>query len=186
MDRGAESYRRFREEGDEQGLAEIIRDYQDGLILYLHTLVGNMALAEELAEDTFVRLGTKKPRNKGGSAFRTWLYTIGRHIAVDHWRRQSRRRETPLEEAVQQPGESAQPEQTYLQNEQRRQLYGALAALPPDYRQILWLVYFESFSLRAAASVMGKSPHAAEMLVCRARSALKKQLEQEGFVYENL
>ena len=43
-----------------------------------------------------------------------------------------------------------------------------------------------SFSLRAAASVLGKSPHAAEMLVCRARSALKKQLEQEGFVYENL
>lgn len=186
MDRGAESYRRFREEGDEQGLAEIIRDYQDGLILYLHTLVGDLGLAEELAEDTFVRLGTKKPRNKGGSAFRTWLYTIGRHIAVDHWRRRSRRRETPLEEAAQQPGELAQPEQTYLQNEQRRQLYGALAALPPDYRQILWLVYFESFSLRAAASVMGKSPHAAETLVYRARSALKKQLEQEGFVYENL
>lgn len=186
MDRGAESYRRFREEGDEQGLAEIIRDYQDGLILYLNTLVGDIRLAEELAEDTFVRLGTKRPRNKGGSAFRTWLYTIGRHIAVDHWRRQARRREVPLETVAQQPGDTAQPEQAYLQNEQKRQLYAAMAVLSPDYRQILWLVYFENFSLRAAAQIMGKSPHAAETLVYRARLALKKQLEQEGFAYENL
>ena len=59
MDNGASSYRRFRNDGDESGLVEIIRDYKDGLILYLNSFVGNIQIAEELAEDTFVLLGTK-------------------------------------------------------------------------------------------------------------------------------
>ena len=65
MDNGASSYRRFRDDGDESGLAEIIRDYKDGLIFYLNSFVDNIIIAEELAEDTFVRLGTRKPKDKG-------------------------------------------------------------------------------------------------------------------------
>ena len=49
MDNGASSYRRFREDGDESGLVEIIRDYKDGLILYLNSFVGNIHTAEEIA-----------------------------------------------------------------------------------------------------------------------------------------
>ena len=49
MDNGASSYRRFREDGDESGLIEIIRDYKDGLILYLASIVGDVHTAEELA-----------------------------------------------------------------------------------------------------------------------------------------
>ena len=81
MDNGASSYRRFLE-GDDSGLVEIIRDYKDGLIFYLNSLVNNLHIAEELAEDTFVRLGTKKPRDKRKSSFKTWLYTIGRNLVL--------------------------------------------------------------------------------------------------------
>ena len=93
MDNGASSYRRFREDGDESGLIEIIRDYKDGLILYLNSFVGNIHTAEELAEDTFVLLGIKKPKDKGKGSFKTWLYTIGRNVAVDYLRRNSKRTE---------------------------------------------------------------------------------------------
>jgi len=58
MDNGASSYRRFRDNGDQNALVEIIRDYKDGLILYLTSIVGNVQTAEELAEDTFVLIGT--------------------------------------------------------------------------------------------------------------------------------
>ena len=51
MDNGASSYRRFRDNGDQNALVEIIRDYKDGLILYLTSIVGNVQTAEELAED---------------------------------------------------------------------------------------------------------------------------------------
>ena len=60
MDNGASSYRRFLE-GDDKGLVEIVGDYKDGLILYLNGYVNNIFIAEELTEDTFFRLITKKP-----------------------------------------------------------------------------------------------------------------------------
>ena len=48
MDNGAGSYRRFRDERDENGLAEIIRDHSDGLILYINSIVGNIHTADDL------------------------------------------------------------------------------------------------------------------------------------------
>ena len=64
MDNGASSYRRFLE-GDDSGLCEIVRDYKDGLILFLHSMTRDLGLAEELCEDTFVRLAVKKPKFSG-------------------------------------------------------------------------------------------------------------------------
>lgn len=61
MDNGASSYRRFLD-GDDKGLAEIVRDYRDGLILYLHGIVDNISVAEELMEETFFKIVTKKPK----------------------------------------------------------------------------------------------------------------------------
>ena len=63
MDRGSSSYLRFLN-GDDSGMEEIITEYKDGLIFYLNSLVGDLWLAEELAEDTFVLLCTKKPKDK--------------------------------------------------------------------------------------------------------------------------
>ena len=82
MDNGASSYRRFLD-GDDTGLAEIIRSYNDGLTLYLNSLVNNLSVADELSEDTFVKIGVKRPHFSGKSSFKTWLYAIGRNIAID-------------------------------------------------------------------------------------------------------
>lgn len=68
MDNGAESYRRFLD-GDDGGLGEIVEAYKDGLILFLNGIVGNIYVAEELAEDAFFRLMVKKPRFSGKSSF---------------------------------------------------------------------------------------------------------------------
>ena len=64
MDNGASSYRRFRDNGDISGFDEIVMDYSDGLMLYLTSIVGNIWTAEELTEETFFLLGTKKPNVK--------------------------------------------------------------------------------------------------------------------------
>ena len=59
MDNGASSYRRFLD-GDENGIVQIIKEYKDGLILYLNGFVRNVHTAEEIAEETFVKLVAKK------------------------------------------------------------------------------------------------------------------------------
>lgn len=183
MDKGADSYRRFLA-GNENGLIDIIRDYKDGLILYLNSFVNNLNIAEELAEETFVRIGIRKPRDKGKGSFKTWLYTIGRNIAIDYIRRNSKKNEVDMDECYSLCTEEESLEILYIQEEQKIIVHRALRKLKLEYRQILWLIYFEGFSNKEAAQVMKKSVHGIETLVYRARQALKKELEKEGFVYE--
>ncbi len=60
MDNGASSYRRYLD-GDDDGIAEIVKDYKDGLILYLNGYVSNLHIAEDLCEDTFSALSQRNP-----------------------------------------------------------------------------------------------------------------------------
>ena len=178
-----ENYRRFLE-GDADGLAQIICACKDGLILYLNGYVHNISLAEELTEETFVKLVLKRPHFSGDSAFKTWLYTIGRHVAIDFMRKQ--KQSTSLEECRELVDEQANLEREYLRQEQKIQLHKAIKQLKSEYQQVLWLYYFEQFSHKEIAKVLGKTTHNVEMLASRARQALKIILNKEGFIYEKL
>lgn len=186
MDNGASSYRRFLEDGDESGLEEIIIQYRDGLIFYLNSFVNNIQVAEELAEDTFVLLGTRKPKDKGLGSFKTWLYTIGRNIAINYLKRKTRHTELSIEDCGELTNDEENLEMVLIKEERKRMLHNAIKKLKSEYHQVLWLTYFEGFSNKEVAVVMKKSVHNIETLVYRARRALKLQLEKEGFVYEEL
>ena len=70
-----------------------------------------------------------------------------------------------------------------LRSERDRQLYDALEKLKAEYREALYLVYFEDMSYRDAATVMNKSESQITKLVYRGKQSLKVILEQEGFTY---
>lgn len=74
----------------------------------------------------------------------------------------------------------------YIKEEQKITVHRAIKMLKNEYRQVLWLVYFEDLTLSEAAVILKKSVHSTETLVYRARKSLKSQLEKEGFVYEKL
>ena len=185
MDNGVSSYRRFLD-GDDSGLAELVRDYKDGLILYLNRYVHDIHMAEDLMEDTFFRLMVKKPRFREKYTFKTWLYTIGRNIALDALRRKARQTVLSPKEMAQCRAETYDLERAYLTEERKVTLHHALDTLHPEYRQILWLIYFEEMSSSEAAIALGKSSRQTANLLYRAKAALRSQLEKEGFVYEEL
>ena len=184
MDNGASSYRRFLD-GDNDGFIEIVRDYKDGLILYLQSFVRNISAAEELAEDTFVRLGMKKPHFYGKSSFRTWLYAIGRNIAIDYIRKQSKHNAISIDECAD-IADMELLEAVYIREERKIIIHKTMSRLKSEYRQVLWLIYFEGFSGKETAKIMKKSVHNIETLTYRARQALKSELMKEGFHYEDL
>ena len=178
-----EIYNRFLN-GDSDCLAQIIGAYKDGLILYLNSYVCDISLAEELTEETFVKLVLKRPCFSGDSAFKTWLYTIARHAAIDFLRK--KRQNVSTEECMELVDEQANLEREFLKQEQKIQLHDALKQLKPEYRQVLWLYYFADFSHKDIAKILGKTTHNVEMLASRARQALKIILNKEGFIYEKL
>lgn len=183
MDHAIESYERFLN-GDNSGLEDVIRAYKDGLIIYLNGFVRNLDTAEELTEETFVKLVLKRPRFSKNSSFKTWLYTIARNVAIDYLRHD--KKESCIEDFSYISAEEANLEEIYIQKQDKILLYKTINKLKPDYRQVLWLFYFEQLSNRDIAKIMGKTTHNVETLVYRARNTLKSKLLEEGFVYENL
>ena len=185
MDNGASSYRRFLE-GDDDGIVQIIKDHKDGLMFYLNSFVQNIHLAEDLTEDTFVKLIARRPRFSGKSTFKTWLYAIGRNVALDFLRKNAKLPTVSAEEAMTLIADEADVARQYLCSERKLQVHKALKQLNDEYRQVLVLVYFEDFQNDQVASIMGKSKKQIENLVYRAKLSLKSELEKEGFVYEDL
>ena len=181
MNDSAENYQRFLN-GDMEGLTQIVGAYREGLILYLHTYVRDVYLAEDLTEETFVKLILKKPRLKNNAAFKTWLYTIAGNVARDHLR-SAKIKECPLEDHPYLADEE-ELERSYIRQEKQCLVHKALGELKPEYRQVLWLVYFEGFFNKEAARVLRKTVHNTEVLVSRARKALKGKLLEEGYIYE--
>ena len=97
MDNGASSYYRYLA-GDDSALGDIVRDYKDGLTIYLNSFTNNIHDAEELMEETFVELIMKKPKFSGKSSFKTWLYAIGRNITYDYLKKRSKNYDLPIDE----------------------------------------------------------------------------------------
>ena len=185
MDNGASSYRRFLE-GNDDGIVQIIKDHKDGLMFYLNSFVQNIHLAEDLTEDTFVKLIARRPRFSGKSTFKTWLYAIGRNVALDFLRKNAKLPTVSAEEAMTLIADEADVARQYLCSERKLQVHKALKQLNDEYRQVLVLIYFEDFQNEQVASIMGKSKKQIENLVYRAKLSLKSELEKEGFVYEDL
>ena len=185
MDNGASSYRRFLD-GDDNGLAEIVRDYKDGLILYLNGFVNNISVAEELMEETFFKIITKKPRFTAKHAFKTWLYTVGRNVAIDYIRHNSRQSDVSMDEIAVYLKDEKDLEKMYIIEERKLAVHNALKIIHPEYRQVLWLLYFEGFTNTEVAAIMKKNSRQMKNLVYRAKNALKSELDKEGFIYEEL
>ena len=184
MDNGASSYRRFLE-GDDNGIVEIIRDYKDGLILFLNRYVSNIHIAEELAEDTFFKIVTRKPRFIAGCSFKTWLYTIGRNMATNYTKQAKKISDTPIED-MDGYSDECNLEETYLREEQKIVVHRALSKINTDYSKVLYLKFFEDLDNEQIAMVLKKSRRQIENMIYQAKQSLKSELNKEGFRYEGL
>lgn len=185
MDVDINSYERYLD-GDDSAFADIVREYFDGLMLYINSFTRNIHVSEEVTEEVFFKLAVKKPHFRKQSSFKTWLYSIGRNTALDYLRKESHYAQTSLEEHQDTQNEEESVEQLYLKEEQKVRLHTCLKSLKPEYAQVLYLVFFEGFDNAQTARIMKKSKRQTENLIYRAKAALKAKLEKEGFEYENI
>lgn len=183
MDNGANSYRRYLE-GDESALEALVTAYRPGLRAYLCGIVHDRDLADDLTQETFVKLMLKKPRDKGGASFKTWLYTIGRRTALDWLRKEKRLKRVSLDDCFD-LADGGTPETALLRAKTTERLTAAMATLQPQHRQVLYLIYFEDFTPAQAAKILGKSSHNVSALLYRAKDALRRALNEEAFFDEN-
>ncbi|NLB50111.1 MAG: RNA polymerase sigma factor [Clostridiaceae bacterium] len=179
--RDDESLYREYLEGNEDGLAELIERYGTRLTLYIHRYIHDIHDAEDLMIDVFAYLAVKKPRIRPG-AFKAYIYKSAWHAALRFLAQNKLRHCLSLDEMEYEPRGEDRSDDLALTNERNDLLSLCMERLKPDYRQALYLVYFEQLRHAEAAEVMGKSEKQIADLVYRGKKSLRKRLEEEGVV----
>ncbi len=178
MEKGEELYRRYRN-GDESGFDGLMVLYRENLIFFLMRYLPVPEDAEDAAEDAFVELLLHPWKEDRGASLKTYLFTLGRSRALNLLKKQKRRRTFAGEEISDRA--AAALEDKLCEDEERRTLLRVLGELPENYRETLYLLYFEDLSLDETAKVLKKNKKQIENLSYRGKKALKEKLQKEGF-----
>ena len=171
--------------GDEAALAQLVRRHSGPLLGYLTRMSSNPHQAEDLFQETFVRVHRKADTFRPDGRFKPWLYTIATRLAVDELRRRKRR---PLMLSIDEQDEdhhsladrmadtAAGPADCAAAADLRERVRGALGVLSPGQRAILSLTYFEGFSYPEAARALNRSVGTIKKQMSRALRSLARAL----------
>lgn len=140
---------------------------------YLLHRCGEQALAEDLTSDTFLAAVAGVRRGQVAEISVAWLIGIARHKLADHWRR-SAREQRHL--AAVYDGTAVEDEPTSIEPGRGMK---ALAALNPIQRAALTLRYVDGLAVHEIAAIIGRSIHATETLLVRARAAFRARYDEE-------
>jgi len=154
-------------------LSSIYDDALPAVYGYLVRRCGSVELAEDLTSSTFVAAATALRKETVPDLSVAWLVGVARHKLVDHWRHQAmaKRSLTLLEGGADEP---VDPAQEIVDAEAARAL---LRELPPDYCTVLTLRYLDDLGVPETADLIGRSVHATESLLARARHAFRELYE---------
>ena len=166
--------------GQEEALRALLERYAEGLTLFINGYVNNIEDAKELMLDAFVVVASKRHGFEGRSSFRTWLFAIGRNLALSRVRKK-KLHTIPLDETAEAARPSKGPEEGILADETKRAVYGALNEINENYRNVLYLIYIEGMSYDEAARVLKKTRKQIDNLVMRGKSAMKAALLKTGY-----
>jgi len=181
-DNGEELYRRFLN-GDEKAFEELVGLYEHELSLFITDMVHDLHEAKHLVIETFAQLAVYG-NFEGRSSLKTYIFAIGKNLAARYVRMRRREAHIAFEDVIETVVDKGETPETFLQREENeRSLHAAMQDLKPDYRTVLHILYFEDMSYKEAGQVMKKSERQIEGLAYRAKAALKKILESEGFTY---
>ncbi len=170
--------------GDVQAFECLLARHLDSIHHYLVRLTGVPADAEDLAQETFLRLWLKAGSFRPGRVrVATWLHRIAHNAAVDLLRKPGRDGQTlDFEPVAQDPG----PETLQHWAQEQKRLAQALNALSANQRSAVLLRHQQGLSNPDVAEVLGVSVRAVESLLSRARRQLKSMLAEPGSSLGNL
>jgi RNA polymerase sigma-70 factor (ECF subfamily) len=160
---------RAARDGDREAFMRLVRRHQAGVRAFARGLVANPALAEDVAQEAFLRAWRGLPGLRGEAAFTTWLYTIARRAALDEVRRPAPAT-VPIDQAA------AVADQRAADPVLRRDLEQALATLEVAQREAFLLVVVLGLSYQEVGGMVGCPAGTVASRVFRARARLASAL----------
>jgi RNA polymerase sigma-70 factor (ECF subfamily) len=176
---------------DPELLDQLIDLYQHRLLRYLLFLTGKREVAEDLFQETWMRVLLRGAQYNGKARFDTWLFTIARNLVIDLSRKrqmasldemsEAGEDERPFEVAIEGPS----PLDQFATREDRAEVAEVLLKLEPNYREVLVLRFHEEMSLEEIASFTRAPLSTVKSRLYRGLAALKPEVEQLRNAHES-
>jgi len=171
--------------GDRDAFPELVELYKDKIYHVAYRMLGNAQEAEDIAQETFIRVYANLENYDPSYKFSTWIYRIATNLCIDHLRK---RKQSVY--SLDKPVEGAEgldwhdrladpdlgPEDRVLEGEFHGQVQEAIDSLSPKYRSIMILRYLEDLSLSEISDALKLPVTTIKTRIHRGREALKKKL----------
>ena len=172
--------------GKDAALNDLMERHATPVFHFLCRMVGNEDDANDLAQETFVRVFKSAKSFRAEQKFSAWLFTIAANLARNHFRWRSRHPNVSLDAENSEtekslsstlPADSATPREAALAGERAAAVRAAVKSLPEELRAAIVLCEWEERSVAEAATILAATPKAVESRLYRARGILRAQLK---------
>lgn len=172
--------------GDQDAFHRLFDRYKGRVIHYCYRFCGQRAIAEELAQETFLRVYKAAGRYRPKARFQTWLFKIATNVCLNEIRRQGRRRNEHNEALLENEAAALdtdeisagvdRPDDLLERQEQQQMVRSAIAQLPEAQRAALLLRVEHEFSYQEIGQQIGRSENNVKALIHRGRNKIKQAL----------
>lgn len=176
-------------EGRIEAFEELIRRYQSKIVNFIYRAIGDFQRAEELAQETFMRVFRTGSRFDDRYRFSTWVYTIAKNLSSNELRDRSRNPESYNIREADWPKDSTfvaelvssrthEPHQILTNRQMKMSLERAMSKLDPDLRMALVMKEFDHMTYSQIAEVFSTSPGTVKSWLYRAKKQLARTLKE--------
>lgn len=164
--------------GDADALSQLTKRYWDAIRRFCAAYLDDEALGEDVAQDTFAKLGTTDELPTG--AVKPWLYKVARNRCLDILRRHQRSptHNRPLQTGFDAARDTAGPQTRAAREERAVLIRQIIGAMPDEYREVLILKHFEGLSREEMAEALGVTDATIKGRLVRASEHLRQMLAQ--------
>lgn len=183
--------------GDHHAFEQLLKRYERGVVSFIYRHVRDYERAQELTQETFMRVIRNADSWTPDARFRTWLFTIARNLCVDEARRMRHRQSDSLDDNIYddsdnltgvdliQDVDAASPAQEPVRGEFREKLLQALQTLAEEQREVFLLRHFEGMRFTEIAKQQGISENTVKSRMRYALQSLRSILaDYEGFSFD--
>ncbi|AJY75313.1 RNA polymerase subunit sigma-24 [Paenibacillus beijingensis] len=173
--------------GDQRAFAELVGMYQDKLYHMAYRMLYNRQEAEDVVQETFLRVYKNMERYDESQKFSTWIYRIATNLSIDRLRKRKPSYSLDAESNDHEgldgysmiPSDDRTPESELVLSETQRTIHQAIETLPPKYKSVMVLRYLQDMSLQEIGEVLDMPVTTVKTRVHRGREFLRKRLEHK-------
>jgi RNA polymerase sigma-70 factor (ECF subfamily) len=174
--------------GDQSAFDYLVQKYRRPMLSFMYRMARNAAVAEDLAQEVFLRVYRSRETYEPSAKFSTWLYRIATNLAVNHARDTRHERpevqvslDEPDEESgatLELPDRALNAEQQIVRRERLVAIRKKIEALPEQQRLAVIMHKYQQMDYKQIADVLKKSESATKSLLFRAYETLREQLKE--------